>query len=233
MMIALSYIVIILGYIVPFIFILGIAYRIWNWVRHPIGFSWGLFPKPTKWVPTSVIWKVFTLPGLFKGDKQLWVAAVIFHIAMLTLMLGHIELFIDLEPFFHLLGTPQFIIDNSPWWTGAILLLAAGYFIFRRIFITKTREISAFTDHFWLWFLFILMGIGMYLSVFELVPHEETWTFTRNFITLKPTLPPQNPWWLMQALLGLIYIIYFVMGKPIHSIEQFFTQYILVADEKV
>jgi len=75
------------------------------------------------------------------------------------------------------------------------------------------------------------MGIGMYLVIFEIVPHEETWTFTRNFITLRPTLPPQNFWWIMQALLGLTYIIYFVVGKPIHSVEQFFTQSILVADE--
>jgi len=139
---------------------------------------------------------------------------------------------VDVDAFFQKLGTPQFIIDNSPWWTGVFMLMATIYFVLRRVGITRSREISAFTDHFWLWFLLIIIGIGTYLTAFKVVPHEETWTFTRSFIALRPTLPPQNFWWLTQALLGLIYLIYFVFGKPIHAIESFFTQYILVAGER-
>lgn len=71
-MTGLSHLVIIFGYMAILVLILGLAYRIWNWGRLPTGFSWGVFPKPTKWVVTSVIWKAFAWPTLFKGDRLLW-----------------------------------------------------------------------------------------------------------------------------------------------------------------
>ena len=85
----LAYLIIVFGYLAIFIFILGIAYRIWRWGRLPTGFSWGIFPQPTKWTVTSVIWRALAWPTLFRADTLLWIGAMIFHIGLLLLFIGH------------------------------------------------------------------------------------------------------------------------------------------------
>ena len=223
----LQYLVIIFGYIAPLVFIFGIAYRIWGWGRLPIGAGRGLFPKPSGTV-TGVIWKGLALPTLFSGDKLFWIAFIAFHLSLFYFMAGHIFIFISPAA----LGISPETVDLTvkvATYAGGIALVAIIYFIFRRIAITRSREISTFGDHFWLWVLLIIIGIAVITRLFNLGENPDVYrAFVASVITLSPSLPPPNLWFLTHALLGLIFLIYFPFGKPIHAIGQFFNQYILV-----
>ena len=221
----LSYLVVIFGYIAPLYFILGIAYRVWNWKHRPIGFNWELFPKPTKSKWASVFFgRLFALPTLFQSNRKILLLAIIMHGAIITSVFLHLELFVPLgaEKVIDILG-------SIAGFSGVILV---GYFIFRRIAVRETRDISAASDYFWLSLLLLQVFIGAYIRVNNLVDPEVYRTFARSIITLSPTLPPMNPWFLAHALLGEFYLMYIVSGKMIHSIGWLFAQYILVSERQ-
>ena len=143
MTVVFSYLVIIFGFISPLVFILGIAYRIWKWKRLSMGFSWGLFPKPTNHTATSVLWKVFAWPTLFKADKFLWVIALCFHISILLLLVGHLGNFVDIIAFAERLG----IHSQAAYQIGVVSGILAGIaiilFIMRRVFVAKAQQLSS------------------------------------------------------------------------------------------
>ena len=227
----LSYIIIIFGYFALLVFILGIAYRIWGWGRLPTGFSWGLFPKPTKWPVISLIWKSFAWPTLFKADKLLWIGAVCLHVGILALFIGHTGVFVDTLSFMERLGIPADVSYTIGVITGIVVGIVLIFYVLRRFIAAKVREISSFADHFWLWFLVAVVGIGIYARIFHDISSETVREFATSLITLNPILPPQNLWFLIHTLLAEFFIIYAVAGKPIHAVGQLFTQYILVSEE--
>lgn len=227
----LSYIVIVLGYISPLVFILGMAYRIWGWSHLPTGFSWGLFPKPTKWTITSLIWKSFAWPTLFKADKLLWIGAALFHVGILALVIGHTGLFVDTKSFIERMGIPADTSYTIGVVAGMVVGIVLIFYVLRRFIATKAREISSFADHFWLWFLVAVVAVGIYARIFHDVNSDTVREFVTSLMTLNPILPPQNLWFLVHALLAEFFIIYSVAGKPIHAVGQLFTQYILVSEE--
>ena len=221
----LSYLVIIFGYIAPLVFILGIGYRIWGWSRLPAGFSWGLFPKPTKSTITGILFgKILALPTLVKSSQEVIILALIMHFAIITSIFLHLELLTSLSR--------ETIIDIAGSSAGITGVILVGYFLLRRVFAQETREISAFADYFWLSILLLTVIIGTYLRVGDIVQPSAYRTFTSSIITFNPTLPPQNPWFLVHAFCGEIYLIYIVSGKMMHSIGWLFTQYILVKESR-
>lgn len=227
----LSYLAVIFGYLALLIFILGVAYRVWGWARLPTGFTWGLFPKPTKWLITSLIWKSFLWPTLFKADKLLWIGAACFHVGILLLFVGHMGVFVDTLSFMEKLGIPAETSYTIGVVAGIVVGLALLFYVSRRIIVTKAKEISSFADHFWLWFLIAVVGVGIYARIFHEVSSEAVREFATNLITFNMILPPQNLWFLIHTLLAELFIIYSVIGKPIHLVGQLFTQYILVSEE--
>jgi len=211
----LSYIVIVLGYISLLVFILGMAYRIWNWTHRPIGFNWELFPKPTNSTFFSLLLgRILAMPTLFKSDKQLLLVALAMHLAIIT-SLGR-----------------ENIIDITGSTAGMLGIVLVSYFIFRRIILREARELTSFADYFWLSVLLLLVALGTHLRIGNFVEPEAYRTFAVSVITFKPALPPPNPWFLTHALIGEIYLTYIVAGKMMHSIGWFFAQYIMVSERQ-
>lgn len=231
-MILLSYLIIIFGYLAIFIFVLGMGYRIWKWKHLPTGFSWGIFPKPTKWTITSVIWRALSWPTLFRADKLLWIGAMIFHIVLLFLFVGHLGNFVDVLALTESLGISEEATYMIGIIAGILSLVALFVFISRRLFVTKVKEISSFSDNFILWYFLVVVAVGIYARLFDEVSSEVVRTFAISVVTFNPTLPPENIWFLIHTLLAEIFIIYAVAGKPVHLVGQWFTQYILVSEKR-
>lgn len=225
MITVLQYLVVIFGYLAPLVFIFGMAYRIWKRGRLPRGFDWGLFPQPTKWIVTNfILGRILALPILFKSGKDVLILALLMHFAIVGSIALHFELFTALgaENIIHIIGSSAGI-------TGSVLV---AYFVLRRFVVTETRELSAFSDYFWLSFLLIQVSLGAYMRVGNVVEPEVYRAFAISIITLNPTLPLPNPWFLIHSLLGLIYLMYIQSGKMMHSIEWLFGQYILVSEKR-
>ncbi len=230
-MTALSYLVIIFGYLALLIFIFGIIYRAWRWNRLPQGFSWGLFPKPTRWVVTSMLWKILAWPTLFKADRLLWVGAFFFHLGLLVLFVGHLGSFIDIAALGEGIGIPKESSYGIGITAGAIVAVAILFYISRRLFIRRSSEISVFADHFWLWVELVLVLGRVSASMFDSADCVEAGQSGQRGLAFIPAHPQPGFWFLAHVLLSEFFIIYAVIGKPIHLIGQLFTQYILVSEE--
>ena len=230
-MTALSYLIIALGYLAFFLIIVGIVYRIWSWKHLPRGFSWGLFPKPTKWTTTSLLWRSFAWPTLFEVNKSLWVGAALFHLGILALFVGHTGVFVNTLGFMESIGIPAGTSYTIGVVAGIIVGIALIFYSSRRVFITEARDISSFADHFWLWFLLAVIVTGVYARTFYGVSSDTVREFATSLATFRIVMPPQNLWFLIHTLLAELFLIYAVAGKPIHSIGQLFTQYIIVEKE--
>lgn len=228
----LSHLIIVFGYLAIFIFIVGIAYRIWSWGRLPTGFSWGIFPQPTKWTVTSVIWRALAWPTLFRADTLLWMGAMILHIGLLLLFIGHLGNFVDMLSFTNKLGLPGHLAYQIGLFAGIMAGIALFFFTLRRIVSIKSKQISSFSDHFILWFLLVVVVVGIYARLFDEVSSEVVRKFAISVVTFNPILPPENAWFLIHTLLAEIFIIYAVASKPIHLVGQWFTQYIIVSEKR-
>jgi nitrate reductase gamma subunit len=126
-------------------------------------------------------------------DPWLWLAAVIFHYALLLILLRHL----------------RFVLDPAPWWIGLLIsadgffqigsprlylsnvafLLALAFLLGRRLRDPRLRYISLPVDYFILLLLAGLAGTGLYLRHGG---HEDIAAlkiFAMNLVSLRPTAP--------------------------------------------
>ena len=228
----LSYLVIIFGYIAPPIFVAGMIWRIWNYKRYPTGFDWAVQPQPTENTFVNVMWRAFAWPTLFKGDRLLWISAMVFHISILVLAMGHLGLFVDMVAFSGKLGISKDATYAFGILSGSTAMIALLIFIARRIWITKVKIVSTFADYFWLIILLAVIVVGLYARIADEASSEVVREFARNLWSFQPEMPPAHTWFLIHTFLAEIFLIYAVVGKPIHLVGQFFTQYIMTSERR-
>lgn len=178
-----------------------------------------------------MLWKILAWPTLFKADKALWVGAFFFHLGLLVLFVGHLGSFIDIAALGEGIGIPKESSYGIGITAGTIVAVALLFYISRRLFIRRSSEISVFSDHFWLWALLVVVLVGIYARMFHAVDSDVVREFALSVVTFRPAIPPQDFWFLLHVLLSEFFIIYAVIGKPIHLVGQLFTQYILVSEE--
>ncbi|MDH7486835.1 MAG: respiratory nitrate reductase subunit gamma [Anaerolineae bacterium] len=85
-------------YIAVIVFLGGIGYQLSRWrQKRPVPANLSLFPRPQgrlgRLMDTLV--DMFTLKGLFRVNRPLWVGGFIMHLGLLLLLLGHVRAFTD------------------------------------------------------------------------------------------------------------------------------------------
>lgn len=102
-----------------------------------------------------VLYDTFLFPSVRRHKAVLWVFLMGFHLALLLLIIGHIELFAEIQAF-------QFIpheVFLGQGYIGLILLVALLFFLFRRFF-SPVKDLSIPEDYFLLILLFIIVIFG-------------------------------------------------------------------------
>jgi [DsrC]-trisulfide reductase subunit M len=183
------------------------------WIKHS-----RLDCPATKWqVVARMALEILTFRSLFRNTRMrlkegsklsyqleifLWVGALAFHYAFLTVLIRHLRLFTDPVPFFVSLvenvdsffrfeilypsirfGLPEVYLS------GIVLLAAAAYLFSRRLFIRQVRYISLASDYFPLFLIFgiALTGILMrYVAKIDVTAAKE---LTMGLVTFHPTIP--------------------------------------------
>jgi nitrate reductase gamma subunit len=132
----------------------------------------------------------------------LWVGALAFHYAFLTVLLRHLRFFMEPVPmpiqllenvdsFFRI----ELLYDVAQvglpgvYLSGIVLLAAVAYLFLRRVFITNVRYISLAADFFPLFLIFgiALTGILMrYVAKMDVTAAKE---LTMGLVTFHPTIP--------------------------------------------
>jgi nitrate reductase gamma subunit len=193
-------------------------------------------PSSTPGVVIRMALEIFTFRSLFRNTKfglknaskliyswelWLWLGALAFHYAFLTVITRHLRFFTDPVPFFvniletldgfFQVGLPIFMLS------GFVLLAAAIFLFLRRILIPQVRYISLTADFFPL---FLIMGIAIsgllmrYLVRIDVVGAKE---LAMGLVTFQPTIPTDiGAIFYIHVFLVSILLAYFPFSKLMH-----------------
>ncbi len=176
-------------YLSFFIFIAGIIAQVILVLRRPrLQTTLQIYPEKKP----SIVWALldtFMVPGARRNKPVLWVFLLVFHVCLLLLLIGHLELVWDLKVF-------QFIpheVFLGNGFVGIILLVAIVFFLFRR-FVSPTKELSVPEDYFILILLFLVVIFGSEMDwarrwyVYEEMGKAEYREYLYSLLTLSPDI---------------------------------------------
>jgi len=151
----------------------------------------------------------------------LWVGALAFHYAFLTVLVRHLRFFLEPVPLpiqwletvdsFFQIGLPVLYLS------GAVLLAAVIYLLLRRVLIAQVRYISLASDFFPLFLIggIALTGILMrYFTKGDIVLIKQ---LTMGLVTFHPTIPDGiSSLFFVHLLFVCVLLAYFPVSKLMH-----------------
>ncbi len=221
----------IMVYVAVAIFILGMAYQVYQWLRAPkTRVKTGVFPKPrsaaTRWGEVAI--DSFTFPQVIKIDRTMWVFTILFHFALLGAFVGHLRLIHEITPLFNLLGTQG--MDQFALWSGSLmgilLMVALVYYLLRRL-VSPYKEISVPEDFILIILLILAVVMGDYMRFLGKVHTTDYRAYLQSLIALRPAFPrvladSSTKWALvLHVLFANLLFIYFPFSKLVHLIATF------------
>ena len=208
-----------LAYFAGLTFVLGIAWRLWGYVRTPMPWPEVVTPAPQTegGAIVRVIGNVLLFPNLFKADKFLWAGAWLFHVALGAILFRHLRYFTYPVPNLVLYMEPVALLF------GYMFGLAALYLFWRRLALPRTLYVSGLPDYFALVLLGAIAGTGLMISYWANVYLVDVKAFMLGLLTLHPVAPPYHPLFLIHFLLVIMLLIYFPFSKLLHAGGVFFS----------
>jgi nitrate reductase gamma subunit len=161
-------------------------------------------------------------PRLVYGEeKWLWLAALAFHWSFLIVFLRHLRFFMEPVPGFVLTlqNIDGFFQIGAPvlFLTGAIMVAALAYLLYRRLGNPQVRYISLLTDYFALFLLLGIGGSGILMRYFTKVDIRAVKQLAMGLVTLSPVVPENvGPLFFVHLSLLSALAIYFPFSKLVH-----------------
>ncbi len=202
-----------LPYLCAAIFLLGIGAKFFIWLRTPVPLRIVTTPAPK--TALGVIWRfigdLFWFPSLFKSDKLLWAAGLLFHLALWLVLLRHLRYF----------------LHPIPAWVDALqtLGLYASYFIpfplafllTRRLLQNPLLYISILGDYFALFLLLIITVSGILQQLFFRSYVIDVKDMILGLIHFRPRMPTVHWVFVLHLFSVLVLLVYFPFSKLLHS----------------
>ena len=160
----------------------------------------------------------------------LWVGALAFHYAFLTVVLRHLRFFTDPVPlpiqilenvdsFFRFEVVYDWIQFALPavYMSGLVLLAAVTYLFLRRMLIPNVKIISLASDFFPLFLIFGIALTGIVMRYFAKVDITAAKELTMGLVTLRPTIPEGvGGIFYVHLFLVSVLLAYFPFSKLMH-----------------
>lgn len=208
-----------LAYFAGAVFILGIAWRLWVYLRTPVPLRIPTTPAPetTMGAVGRVVADVTLFPNLFKADKALWAGGWLFHVTLFFVLLRHLR--------YLTYPVPDLIIAlrTVGIYAGYLFPLFGLYLFWRRMALPRVLYISKISDYAPLLLLTAIAATGILLKTWAHVYLVDVKAFVLGLLTLRPVLPPQHPLFLLHFTLVLILLVYFPFSKLMHAGGIFFS----------
>ena len=126
--------------------------KIFRQPKHPTTLQ--IYPqKKPRWL--WALHDTFLFPTVRRHKPVLWFFLIVFHVCLLLLLIGHIELFGEFAVFQII---PHYVFIGKGF-VGLITAICLLYFLFRR-FLSPVRELSVPEDYYLLVLLFIIVIFG-------------------------------------------------------------------------
>lgn len=209
----------ILFYLAFAIFVVGLAYKIYDFARTPAPLSIPTTPAPT--TTTGVVFRmareVVLFESLFKGNLWIWLFGWMFHMGLFLVLIRHLRYFVS--------DIPAWLVFIQPFGKYAAFMMVAGLggLWARRFLVERIRYITTPSDHLWL---AVLVGIGITGAGMTFVSHVDVVAVKVFFLGLmrfdiQPL--PEHPALYIHLILVALLMILFPFSKLLHAPGVFFS----------
>jgi nitrate reductase gamma subunit len=221
----------IMVYVAVGFFVLGMGYRVYQWVRAPkTRVKTGIFPKPNtlgdRWL--TVARDSFIFPQAIASDRWMWIFTILFHFGLLGAFVGHLRLIQEFTPLASVLGAKG--LNQLSLWGGGvmgiILLVALAYYLLRR-FTSPYKEMSILEDYLLLVLLILIVVMGNHMRFAGNVHTADYRAYVQSLTALKPAFPEAladssiRSALVFHVLFANLLLIYFPFSKLVHVIATF------------
>ncbi len=221
----------IMVYIAVFVFIVGMAYQIYGWVKTPRSLvRLGIFPKPkNKGVRFFKLLKdSFIFPHSAEADPWMYTFAILFHFSLAAVLFAHFRMVHEFTPIANALGKEgmEKLGAIAGGTLGIILLVTILFYIFRRFF-SPYKDLSVFEDYFIVFLLIVIIGLGDHLRFFAKISASEYRAYFLSILTFRPYFPEaiaeKGARWVltMHVFFVNLFVMYFPFSKLTHAIGTF------------
>lgn len=220
-----SYIILVpMVYLAAAIFVIGTTARlikIFKAPKHPATLQ--IFPeKRPAWL--WALHDTFLFPTVRRHKPVLWIFLMLFHICLLLLIIGHLELFGEFE----ILQIIPHEIFLGKGLVGLLTGISLLYFLFRR-FRSPVRDLSVPEDYYLLILLFLIVLFGSQMDwarnwyFYETMTVDDYREYLGGLITLQPYLPESvtesghSFMLVLHVFLANLFLIFFPFSQVMHS----------------
>ncbi|MEG6586650.1 respiratory nitrate reductase subunit gamma [Dendrosporobacter sp. 1207_IL3150] len=230
----------ILPYLAGGIFIAGMGWRLWTWLRTPVPFKMTLSPAPVGTAQRfiKIGQELLIFKTLRQSDRRLWLWAWMMHLCLAAIIGGHITGIYFLGQQFTALG----LSINESVKLSTILGSLSGILIFaslvallyRRTSNAEVKRLSDPADYFDILLLLavVISGLHMRLTSLE-VDLPAIRTYLGSLMTFKPVSTPQNWIFISHYFLVNILLAYLPFSKMLHMTGFFVNKAMMTATPPV
>lgn len=209
----------ILFYVATAVLVVGLAYKIYDFARTPAPLKIPTTPAPI--TTGGVIFRMFRevalFESLFKSNLWIWMFGILFHGALLLVLLRHLRYFI--EPVW------SWVAFIQPFGMYAGFGMAAGLLGLwaRRFLVERIRYISTPSDHLMLALLVAIgaTGLGMKFVMHTDIVAVKTFFLGLMSFDIQPL--PEHPGLYIHLLCVAALMIVFPFSKLLHAPGVFFS----------
>jgi nitrate reductase gamma subunit len=202
-----------LPYLCTGILLFGIGMRAFIWLRTPVPLRIVTTPAPkTRW---GILWRLigdlFWFPNLFKADKLLWAAGVLFHACLWMVLLRQLRYF--------LYPLPIWVegIQTLGLYAGYIIPFPVAFLLARRLVMNQLLYISILGDYFALLLLLTITVSGILLQLFIRTYVIDVKDMILGLIHFQPRIPSVHWLFVVHLLSVLTLLAYFPFSKLLHA----------------
>jgi len=202
-----------LPYFCTGVLLLGIGVKAFIWLRTPVPLRIVTTPAPKSWL--GVIWRfigdLLWFPNLFKSDRLLWGAGLLFHLALWIVLLRHLRYF--------LFPVPTWVeeIQTLGLYAGYIISLPVAFLLARRLIMERVLYISILGDYFALFLLLTITVSGVLSQVFFRTYVIDVKDMILGLIHFQPRIPSVHWLFVLHLLSVSTLLAYFPFSKLLHA----------------
>jgi len=217
-----SWLLPILLYFSAAVFLTGMGWRLYNWLRAPVPLKIVLTPGPatSAGVARRLVGEALLFRSLFGADRGLWGAAWLFHISLGLLALGHFGGLVAPEFASATLGLTEAQFHRLAQVTGGVFGIVAVvpllYLLRRRLTSERLRYFSTWSDYFTLGLLLLVMATGNQMRFLAGLDLAQARQFVAGLIAFHPVPPPAQTAFVAHLLLVCALLIYIPFSKLVH-----------------
>ncbi len=208
-----TYIYAALFYLAGMIFLAGLAVKIWQFAFTPAPLKIPVTPAPLtrSGVVIRLGKEIVLFASLFKSNKWIWIFAVMFHAALLLVIIRHLRYFIEPVPLWLALAQPFGIYAGFAMMAGLAGLWA------RRLIVDRVRYVTGPSDHLMLLLLVLIGFSGLMMKFVSRTDIIQVKTFFQGLIHLSIQPLPLDIPLLVHLMLVIILTIVFPFSKLLHA----------------